>query len=52
MKTRVTELLGIETAFSSGGMGVWITLGAGIFAMFTAGLVFKAGLRRYESAGN
>ena len=48
----VSELLGIETAFSSGGMGVWITLGAGIFAMFTAGLVFKAGLRRYESAGN
>ena len=48
----VSELLGIETAFSSGGMGVWITLGAGIFAMFTAGLEFKAGLRRYESAGN
>lgn len=48
----VSELMGMETAFSAGGMGVWITLGAGIVTMIAAGLVFRIGLRRYESAGN
>lgn len=47
-----SELLGIETAFSAGGFGVWITLFAGIAVMFIAGAVFKAGMKRYESAGN
>lgn len=47
-----SELLGIETAFSAGGLGVWITLFAGIAVMLIAGAVFKAGMRRYESAGN
>ena len=47
-----SELLGIEHAFSTGGMEVWITLGVGIVTMLIAGLVFKIGMRRYESAGN
>ncbi len=47
-----SELLGIETAFSAGGLGVWITLFAGIAVMLIAGAVFKAGMKRYESAGN
>ena len=47
-----SELLGIEHAFSTGGMGVWITLAVGIATMLIAGLVFKIGMRRYESAGN
>lgn len=45
-------LLGIETAFSAGGLGVWITLFAGIAVMLVAGAVFKIGMKRYESAGN
>ena len=47
-----SELLGIETAFSAGGLGVWITLFAGIAVMLIAGAVFKIGMKRYESAGN
>lgn len=47
-----SELLGIETAFSAGGFGVWITLLAGIALMLIAGAVFKAGMKRYDSAGN
>ncbi len=47
-----SELLGIEHAFSIGGMEVWITLAVGIVTMLIAGLVFKIGMRRYESAGN
>lgn len=47
-----SELLGIETAFSAGGFGVWITLLAGIAVMLIAGAVFKAGMKRYDSAGN
>lgn len=47
-----SELLGIEHAFSTGGMGIWITLAVGIVTMLIAGLVFKIGMRRYESAGN
>ena len=47
-----SELMGIESTFSTGGMGVWITLGVGIAAMMIAGLVFRAGLKQYESAGN
>ena len=47
-----SELLGIETAFSAGGLGVWITLFAGIAVMLVAGAVFKIGMKRYESAGN
>lgn len=45
-------LLGIETTFVAGSMGVWITLGVGLVVMLAAGLVFKMGMRRYESAGN
>ena len=45
-------LLGIETAFSAGGLGVWITLFAGIAVMLVAGAVFRIGMKRYESAGN
>lgn len=47
-----SELMGIENTFSTRGMGVWITLGVGIAAMMIAGLVFRAGLKQYESAGN
>lgn len=47
-----SELMGIESTFSTGGMGVWITLGVGIATMLIAGLVFRAGLKQYESAGN
>lgn len=47
-----SELMGIENTFSTGGMGVWITLGVGIATMMIAGLVFRAGLKQYESAGN
>ena len=47
-----SELMGIESTFSTGGMGVWITLGVGIAAMMIAGLVFRAGLKQYESAGH
>lgn len=47
-----SELMGIENSFSTGGMGVWITLGVGIATMMIAGLVFRAGLKQYESAGN
>lgn len=47
-----SELLGIETAFSADGLGVWITFLAGIAVMLIAGAVFKAGMKRYESAGN
>ena len=47
-----SELMGIESTFSTGGMGVWITLGVGIAAMMIAGLVFRTGLKQYESAGN
>lgn len=47
-----SELLGIETAFSAGGLGVWITLLAGIAVMLVAGAVFRIGMKRYESAGN
>ena len=47
-----SELMGIENTFSTRGMGVWITLGVGIAAMMIAGLVFRAGLKQYESVGN
>ena len=46
------SLLGIETAFSAGGMEVWITLCAGVLIMLIARFVFQTGLRNYESAGN
>ena len=47
-----SELMGIESTFSTGGLGVWITLGVGIVTMSIAGLVFRTGLKQYESAGN
>lgn len=47
-----SDLLGIEHAFSTGGMEVWVTLAVGIVTMLIAGLIFKIGMRRYESAGN
>ena len=47
-----SELLGIEHSFSTGNMGVWITLGVGIITMLIAGFVFQTGLKQYESAGN
>lgn len=47
-----SELLGIEHSFSTGNLGVWITLGVGIITMLIAGFVFQTGLKQYESAGN
>lgn len=47
-----SELLGIEHSFSTGNLGVWITLGVGIVTMLIAGFVFQTGLKQYESAGN
>ncbi len=47
-----SELMGIENTFSTGGMGVWITLCVGITTMTIAGFVFRTGLKQYESAGN
>ena len=47
-----SELLGIEHSFSTGNLGVWITLGVGIITMLIAGFVFQTGLKKYESAGN
>ena len=47
-----SELLGIEHSFSTGNMGVWITLGVGIITMLITGFVFQTGLKQYESAGN
>lgn len=48
----VSGLMGIETAVGIGSGNVWITLAVGIVVMLAAGLLFKIGLRRYESAGN
>lgn len=48
----VSGLMGIETAVGIGSGNVWITFAAGIVVMLAAGLLFKIGLRRYESAGN
>lgn len=45
-------LLGIDNGFACGGFAVWITLLVGIIVMLMAALVFKIGLRQYESAGN
>lgn len=47
-----SELLGIEHSFSTGNLGVWITLGVGIVTILIAGFVFQTGLKQYESAGN
>lgn len=47
-----SELLGIEHSFSTGNLGVWITLGVGFVTMLIAGFVFQTGLKQYESAGN
>ena len=47
-----SELLGIEHSFSTGNLGVWITLGVGIITMLITGFVFQTGLKQYESAGN
>lgn len=47
-----SEFLGIEHSFSTGNMGVWITLGVGIITMLITGFVFQTGLKQYESAGN
>lgn len=48
----VSGLMGIETAVGIGSGNVWITFAVGIVVMLAAGLLFKIGLRRYESAGN
>ena len=48
----VSGLIGIDTAVGIGAENVWITLGVGIIVMLLAGLVFRAGLKKYESAGN
>lgn len=48
----VSGLMGIETAVGIGSGNVWITFAVGIIVMLAAGLLFKIGLRRYESAGN
>ncbi len=48
----VSGLMGIETTVGIGSGNVWITFAVGIVVMLAAGLLFKIGLRRYESAGN
>lgn len=48
----VSGLMGIETAVGIGSGNVWITFAVGVTVMLAAGLLFKIGLRRYESAGN
>lgn len=48
----VSGLMGIEAAVGIGSGNVWITLLVGIAVMLVAGLVFKIGLGKYESAGN
>ena len=48
----VSGLMGIEAAVGIGSGNVWITLLVGIAVMLVAGLIFKIGLGKYESAGN
>lgn len=48
----VSGLMGIEAAVGIGSGNVWITLLAGNAVMLVAGIVFKIGLGKYESAGN
>ena len=48
----VSGLLGIENSIYNGIFLSLITLAVGIITMLLAGLYFKAGLRKYESAGN
>lgn len=48
----VSEFMGIETVFGVGFCSVWITLGVGIITMFLAGVIFKIGMKKYESAVN
>ena len=47
-----SALLGIQNGVCDTSLSVWMTLLVGIAVIAVAALVFKAGLRRYESAGN
>ena len=48
----VSGLLGISTTPQTGASGPWITLLVGLAVIGVAGIVFKLGLSKYESAGN
>ena len=48
----VSGLLGIHTTPHTGTFGPWITLLVGLAVISVAGIVFKLGLSKYESAGN
>ena len=48
----ISGLLGIENGLIDGNTAVWLTLAVGILVILIAAVVFKLGLRRYESAGN
>lgn len=48
----ISGLLGIENGLTNGNTAVWLTLAVGILVILIAAVVFKLGLRRYESAGN
>lgn len=48
----VSGLLGIENGLINGNTAVWLTLAVGMIVILVAAVVFKRGLRQYESAGN
>lgn len=48
----VSSLLGIGNGFANGLLVPFLTLLIGILMMLLAGAYFKAGLKKYESAGN
>lgn len=48
----ISGMLGIDNGFLNGSSAVWMTLLVGIIVISLAALVFKAGLRKYESAGS
>ncbi|MBO5509291.1 MAG: ABC-2 family transporter protein [Lachnospiraceae bacterium] len=47
-----SSLLGIENGCANSTMAVWITLLVGIVTISIAAMIFKLGLKQYESAGN
>lgn len=48
----VAELVGIDNGHFALQGGAWITLAVGVLVFIVASLVFKTGLKKYESAGN
>lgn len=48
----MSSLLGIDNGLVNGGLAIAVTLFVGILVILAAAGVFKAGLKRYESAGN